>query len=457
MINQPRYNPVHFKIIILFVCISSSFWVRAQSLSDSLPVNARLSDCIRYALNNQPGLKQSFMEEEIAKQTVRFNTSQWLPQVGVNANIQHYFQAPVSLASDPSSLYGTPKVVGTSLSNASGVQLSASQVIFNSDVLFAERTASYYRRNVSQNTQNVKIDLIITVSKAFYDIMFTQQQLNLINDDIERLARNLKDTYSQYSHGISDKIDFKRATIALNNASAEKKGTEETLQAKYAYLKQLMGSPFSQKLNISYDSATMSNEINIDTLQVMGYQNRIEYQILQTQLTLQKYLVSYYKMNYLPSLSAFANYSAVYQGNQFSNLYLKNFPNSSAGISLSFPLFDGTRRIHSLKKAEWQFQQMVLDTVILKNSFNTEYSQALAGYKSNLMELHVMEENVAIAHEVYNLVKFQYEKGIKTYLEVIVSETDLRSAELNHMNALFHVISAKLDVERALGSVPLNY
>ena len=73
------------------------------------------------------------------------------------------------------------------------------------------------------------------------------------------------------------------------------------------------------------------------------------------------------------------------------------------------------------------------------------------------MELHKMQENVAIAHEVYDLVKFQYEKGIKAYLEVIVSETDLRSAQINQLNALFHVVSAKLDVERALGIVSTNY
>ncbi len=100
---------------------------------------------------------------------------------------------------------------------------------------------------------------------------------------------------------------------------------------------------------------------------------------------------------------------------------------------------------------------MALDTVIIKNQFNTEYSQALASYKSNLIELKKMQENVDVANEVYKLVKFQYEKGIKVYLEVIVSETDLRSAQISELDALFHVVSSKLDVERALGTIPLNY
>jgi outer membrane protein TolC len=36
---------------------------------------------------------------------------------------------------------------------------------------------------------------------------------------------------------------------------------------------------------------------------------------------------------------------------------------------------------------------------------------------------------------------------------VIVSETDLRTAELNYLDRLFQVLSSKLDLEKALGSI----
>jgi outer membrane protein TolC len=47
----------------------------------------------------------------------------------------------------------------------------------------------------------------------------------------------------------------------------------------------------------------------------------------------------------------------------------------------------------------------------------------------------------------------QYRAGIKTYLEVVVAETDLRAAQINYINALFNVLSSKIDVERALGII----
>jgi outer membrane protein TolC len=110
-------------------------------------------------------------------------------------------------------------------------------------------------------------------------------------------------------------------------------------------------------------------------------------------------------------------------------------------------------RIENLKKAKLQYQRLQFGMDYLKSVINTEYTQALALYTGNLNELKIAKENVSIAKNIYNTVKLQYTKGIKAYLEVIVSETDLRSAELNYLNTLFKVLTSKMDLEKALGTI----
>jgi outer membrane protein TolC len=56
-----------------------------------------------------------------------------------------------------------------------------------------------------------------------------------------------------------------------------------------------------------------------------------------------------------------------------------------------------------------------------------------------------------LAKDVYKVVELQYREGIKTYLDVIVSQSDLRTAELNYYNALFTLLSSKIDLQKALG------
>jgi outer membrane protein TolC len=107
-------------------------------------------------------------------------------------------------------------------------------------------------------------------------------------------------------------------------------------------------------------------------------------------------------------------------------------------------------------KAKLQYQRLELGMDYLKSAISSEYTQALAGYKSSLNELKVAKNNVAVAGEIFNTVKLQYDKGIKAYLEVIVSETDLRTAELNYLNILFQVLTSKMDLEKASGDIKIN-
>src|SRR5690606_17098842 len=95
------------------------------------------------------------------------------------------------------------------------------------------------------------------------------------------------DAYNQYEGGIVDKVDYKRATIALNNTKAQRKTASEILKAKYAYLKMQMGLPDSARLSLQYDTAAMETLVSFDTTAGNIVQNRIECQILQTRKKLQ--------------------------------------------------------------------------------------------------------------------------------------------------------------------------
>src|SRR6202012_5364767 len=97
-----------------------------------------------------------------------------------------------------------------------------------------------------------------------------------------------------------------------------------------------------------------------------------------------------------------------------------------------------------------------LDIENSANTINTEYVQALANYKSNYTNWQVLKQNVELAKDVYKVVSLQYREGVKTYLDVIVAQSDLRTAELNYYNALFQLLSAKIDLEKSLGTLSVQ-
>ena len=417
----------------------------AQNKTDSTLQDATLKNCVEYAIRHNPDIQNATLNEDITETIIKGKLADWYPQLNFTYNLQHNFQLPTF------NFNGNLAHSGTF--NTSGLNLGLTQNIFSRDVLLASRSANDVRLSASQNTKNQKINLAVAVSKAFYDLILTVQQLKVIEQDIFRNTQSYKDAYYQYQSGIVDKTDYQRATIALNNAKAQKKSGDETLKAKYANLEALMGYPDSAKIDLVYDTTDLEKEIYIDTLQNINYSNRIEIQQLETQKKLQQYNLQYYKWSFLPNLSAFGNYNLNYLNNDFSKLYNAHYPNSFIGLTLTLPIFQGGKRLQQIKEAQFEITQADNNIKSQANNINAQYQNALSAYKSNLYNYFSLKENLSLASDVYNIIQLQYRSGVKAYLDVITAESDLKTAQISYYNALYEVLASKIDVAQALGEI----
>jgi outer membrane protein TolC len=186
--------------------LSVSAFTQTRS-QDSLLSEVTLQSAIKYAIKNQPAIQQSLLDEEITKSEIRSRLADWYPQVNFNFAFQHNFILPTNFFAGNATRFG--------VNNTSAGQFSASQIIFNRDVLLARRTKTNVLLQRRQNTIDNKIDLVVNLTKAFYDVLATTQQVKVAQENIIRTERSLKDAEAQYKAGLADKIDYKRATISI--------------------------------------------------------------------------------------------------------------------------------------------------------------------------------------------------------------------------------------------------
>ena len=432
-------------IISLFIFVETLFSQNVIAPKDSILETASLETCIKYALIHKPIIQQSLLDQESIDLTIKSKLADRYPQISLDYNYQHTFQLPTSFSNNTYFQSGTL--------NNSAAAFSVSQSIFNKDIFLAKQSANEVRNQSKQTVENNKIQVIVNVSKSFYDVLLTQKQIEILNSDIIRLETSYMNAYNQYKDGIVDKIDYKRALIALNNAKAQLKSEQELLKSKEAVLKNAMGYSTSNSFSLQFDTVKMQNELFIDTLQSVNYSNRIEYKQLETVKHLQEFNLQYTKWSYYPSVSAFGNYNFNFLNNDLAKLYGNNYPNSFAGLKLSLPLFQGNKRQYQTKAAEIAIKRVDWDLIQLRNSIITQYEQALSAYKSSLNDYLVLKENLQLANEIYNTIQLQYKSGVKNYLEVITAETDLRNAQVNYTNAMYQVFATKVDVQLALGNI----
>ena len=430
--------------------------VQAQIVSADSSQSLTLDQCIDYAFKHQPALQRSYIGQSITKTTNAINVSGWYPQINLGGNFTHYFELPTSLTVD-SLQPGVSVQKHVGIVNTFVPALTVTQAIFDPSLLYASKTAKYYTQQSQEITDSSKINLVVSVSKAFYNLLLTIEQINVLKEDTARLTKNRNDAYQQYVGGLVDMTDYQEAAITLNNSKAQLKQAVENVVPQYAALKQFMGWPPLQQFNVNFDTAQMKRDISFDTTQELAYEKRIEFKLLQTSKTIQHQFTDYYRMSFLPTLSGFFNYNLEFQNNSLAALYSNLYPYSFIGVSLSLPIFTGFSRVNNIKRSRLQEQLLDWDQVSLKSQIYTEYTTALADYKSNLYNLYELQDNVAMAKNVYDIVTLQYQQGVVAYLNVITAESNLITSEIGYLNALFQVLSSKVDLQKSMGFIYYNH
>jgi outer membrane protein, multidrug efflux system len=440
-----------FLFVTVFLIISSNIVAQNNNTSDTSQF-LTLKQCIDYALTHQPQVNQSLINVSIAKLTNSINLAGWFPQVSVNGTFTHYIQLPAAFITD-SANPGKPLQEKTGIANTAIPQLSVTQAIFSPSLLYASKSAPLYVKQAQQITDSTKIYIVSAVSKAFYNLLLTLAQINVLKEDTVRLSQNVTDSYHQYVGGIVDETDYEQATITLNNSKAQLRQQDENVVPDYATLKQLMGYPPQKQFNVSFDTLEMKNDIAFDTTQQLQFEKRIEFKQLQTSKMLQHLVTDYYRHSFLPTASAFYTYNYEFENNSYSNLYGNAYPNSLVGVSLNIPVFTGFARVHNIQKSKLQERLLDWSEVDLKSEINVEYTSAMSSYRGNLYNLEVMQQNVDMAKRVYFVVTLQYKQGIVAYLNVITAESNLITSETSYINALYQVLSSKIDLEKAMGII----
>jgi len=440
---------------ILFLVYGLSTHLSTAQRSDT--VTYTLNQCIAFALENQSQIQAADIDAQINSRTIKAQLAGWLPQARVDFLLQHNLKLPIAFFPNFTDPTGPRRPIETGIKNTSNAFFELNQAIFNSDVLLASKAGKYVNKQSQEAIENTKINTIVNVTKAFYDVLLTEKHVQILEDDMARQQKLSNDAYELYKAGINDKIDYQRTSISINNTLSQRKRTQEVLIAKQEFLKQQMGFPLDGNLKVAIDTNQQIANLFADTLQKPDINRRTEYQLLETQKELQSLNVQYNKWGFLPSVSAFINYNFSYMNQEFSQLYSKNYPNSALGLRASMPIFQGTRRYQNLQIAKLQVQRTERNMQWYKDQYETEYTRALGIYKSAVYDLDVQSKNRDVAKEVYELIKLQYDQGIKTYLDVSNAENDLRNADFNYANALYGVFIGKLDLERTLGTVNTNY
>ena len=441
-----------YKYLILIFCLFSVISAKAQ-LTDSL-ANFSLKEAIDYAQNHQSSILNATIDEEIAKNTVKQTIGIGLPQLNGNVNFQDFLKVPTNLL--PGEFFGKP---GTQVPVQFGVQYQSSfglelnQLLFDGSYLVGLQASKTYKELSIKNLKRSRIETAVAVTKAYYSVLVSNEQLSLLDANMDRLKKSLNDTKALFSNGFVEKIDVDRLTVLNNNLETERGNVIRLLELNVNLLKFQMGMNIQFKLILKDSIGSLQVEESLAVKDTSAYQNRIEYSLLETQKKLNELDLKRYKSLFLPSLSAFGSTSRSLQSNEFLSLLDRSFPTTVIGFRLSVPLISGGIKTYQVRNAKLEVLKTENNLVNLRNGINLEVEQAQTVYRNGLKSLENQKRNMELAQEVLRVTKIKYEQGVGSSIEVTTAETSLKESQNNYINALYDLLINKVNVDKALGKI----
>lgn len=415
-----------------------------------------VQQAVVYAMKNSVQVKNALLDIQVQRQTNKEITSAAYPQVNANGSFTNFLDIPTSLL--PAEITGGPP--GTYIPIAFGTKYNATggfdinQLLFDGQVFIGLQARASSIRFFEKQADVTRERIKINVQKIYYQLVVGAQQKNAIIANIERFEKLLFDTKEIYKNGFAERLDVDKVSVQLNNLITENIKIQNQLDAGKAGLKFLLNMP--QK-----DSLVLVDSISEDQLKEnildssVNYSNRKEYNLLEEAIKLNEYNIRRYKLSYLPTVSAFYNYSRNAQRTEFD--FLKSgrpwFPTSLVGLRINVPLFDGFAKKARLTKARLELERTRNNMEQLSSSIDRDVADANLKIRSALLTIDNQRQNMQLAESVYNTTKKKFEEGLGSNQEIYNAQTELKVAQTNYYSALYDAVIARIDYLAATGKL----
>lgn len=391
-----------------------------------LPQRYSLQQCIDFALANNSRVKIAVYDLKITETKINEAIGSGLPQISASGSLDDNLDISTQLL--PGELVGKPGTtvavqMGTQYSMSLGVKLE--QKIFNPVFWVGLKSAQTGRQRSAVTLEQTREATVYSVCRAYYQTLVLQKQQELLASICATSEENLKATKLKYANGSAKQIDVDQIEVNHNNSISRQR--QSSLNGKQALnsLKYQIGLPVDSELVLSDTLNTEPLEIPPATEPQDCFGNRKDYQILKLDLLAQQEEKNRCMANFLPSLSCNASYGyqSMPDSFTFNGTWYKN---SSIGLSLSIPIFDGLQKHAELSQAIYAIAKVKENLASAEQSIRVDVANYESQYRIARDNLSNEKANVLLAQNVYKDSQLSYQQGAGSLLELMQAESSLR-------------------------------
>jgi outer membrane protein TolC len=419
----------------------------AVAQEQSRTLSLTLDKALEIALSENPTMKVADEEIQLKKVANKEAWQSLLPESSLSFNLDHTIKASTL------KLGGQSFKMGQDDANTANAGLSISLPLFAPAVY---RTMSITKKDIElavEKSRTSRLSLINQVTKAYYQLMLSQDTYNVMLDSYKLAEDNFNVAKAKYEQGTVSEFDKISAEVQMRSTKPSVVSSHNAITLARLQLKVLMGITENVDLVIddnlsNYETTMFANELNDRPISL---ENNSTMKQMELNLKMLQQNIRLARTGFMPSLSM--SFSYQYQSLYNQNLRFFNYDwskSSSVAFTFSLPIYKASN-FTKVKTARLQLKQLEWNKVDTERNLNTQAQSYRNNMTASTEQVVSNKENVLQAEKAVQIAGKRYEVGRGTVLELNSSQVSLTQAQLTYNQSIFDYLTAEADLNQVLG------
>jgi outer membrane protein TolC len=416
-----------------------------------------LKEAQGYAIKNNYKNKKAMLDIDIAKKKVWETTAAGLPQVSANAKLQKFIDIPVSLA--PASSFNplapagelTELQFGLDYSNSVGI--SVSQLIFDGSYIVGLQAAKTYKSMSISNQIKTEIELNEGVKQAYFTVLIAEENTAVLTKSKKAVDEILSETSALYNEGMVDEESVDQLTLSVSELRTAVGIAKGQIRFARKLLKLQMGMDISKEIILTEGLAVFIGEVQTKTEeQPFNVENHVDYNLIETNMRLQKLKLRNEKYSFLPSISMFLNHEQQNMNTKFDAFNGGTwYPMTVVGAQLTFPILTSGSRLSKVSQAKIEYEKAVISAKEVEQGLLYQTQVAQSNYETNYETYLNQKENMALAKKIYDKTVLKYKEGVSSSLNLSQTQNQFLTSEGKYIKSLLDLLTSKSALQKSYG------
>ena len=444
--------------VILAGVLLASFSASAQYKTKDAPeaasqaqVTISLEEALQIALSENVSVKVADMEIERTGFAKKGTYASLFPQIDFSASYQRTIKKQAMFMSMGEGQ--EPMKIEVGMFNSINASSTVAMPLVNAQLWKSIQISALDVELAVEKARSSRLDMVTQVKNAYYSILLAKEAAEVYNQVYENALRNLAETQRKYDAQKVSEMELIRAKTTVESAVPNVYNAESSVILALWQLKAVLGVDLDMNLDVAGKLSDFAQQMLYDINENSGAdldnnstmkQLAIQAEQLAENIKIQKYAN-------LPSLAASFNFSYMSMANDVAFSEFPWIPYSTAGLSLSIPIFSGGKRYQQIRQAKNQYEQVQLQVANTERQLKVAIRQSLATMETSMKSYYAAQSAVASAQKGYDITETSYKAGSSTLIELNDAQLALTQARLSESQAIMNFLTAKAQLEQTLG------